>query len=181
MYYDLFFEDQIAIFKMSLQDVKNIMTAQYFVSQSKRPVDRISPRADIERITQMLETGGENMDVQVSLSLRNVQNIFQFIVNTRKPYASTAQEYIALNDMKTPWDNIIIEISENNGKFQADDIERITEMCRQYFAFCDATFPADERFPDTSPFQHKGNEKAEGQMHFTNKNFTWHIEESGHF
>lgn len=181
LYYGLFFDDQIAIFKMSSQDVKNIMTAQYFVSKSKRPVDRISPRADIERITQMLENGGENMDVQVSQSLRNVQNIFQFIVNTRNPYARTAQEYIALNDMKTPWDNIIIEISENNGNFQTEYIERITEICRQYYAFCDETFPEDERFPDTSPFQHKGNEKAEGQMHFTDKNFTWHIEESGHF
>ena len=30
-------------------------------------------------------------------------------------------------------------------------------------------------------FKHKGNEKAEEQMHFTDKNFTWHIEESGHF
>ena len=60
--------------------------------------------------------------------------------------------FVFYNDMKTLWDNIIIEISENNGNFQDDYIERIIELCRQYFAFCDATFPEDEKFPDASPF-----------------------------
>lgn len=65
--------------------------------------------------------------------------------------------------------------------FQEQHIERLRHICRRYFEFCDVQFPVTDRVPDTSPFQHRGNDKAEGQMHFTDKNFTWHIEESGHF
>ena len=176
IYYGLFFDDQIAIFSMSSKEMKDIMTAQYFVSKSKT----ISPKTDISKTLEMIETDDVEDDV-VYQSLIEVQNKFQYIVDTRNPYAGAAQEYVANHNMKEPWDNIIFEIEDNNRMFQEQHIERLRDICRRYFEFCDAQFPVTERVPDTSPFQHRGNDKAEGQMHFTEKNFTWHIEESGHF
>lgn len=176
IYYGLFFDNQIAIFSMTSQELKDIMTAQYFVSKSRR----ISPKTDVGKTSEMLEFDGIEDDVVYQL-LIEVQKKFQYIVNTRNPYAETAQKYIVTNNMKEPWDNIILEVEENNRLFQEKHIERIKDICRRYFEFCDAQFPITERVPDISPFQHRGNDKAEGQMHFTDKNFTWHIKESGHF
>lgn len=42
-------------------------------------------------------------------------------------------------------------------------------------------FEETGKFPNISPFQHRGNDKAEGQMHINNENVKWHIEESGFF
>lgn len=176
LYYGLFFEDQIAIFSMTSDEVKEIMTAQYFVSQSKS----ISPQKDIKKTAEIIETD-EFEDDEVYQSLIDVQGRFQYIVETGNPYAGTAKEYIVNNNMKKTWDHIILEIEENNRMFQEQHIDRIREICREYFEFCNNHFPVNERVPDISPFQHRGNDKAEGQMHFTDRNFTWHLEESGHF
>ncbi len=39
----------------------------------------------------------------------------------------------------------------------------------------------DYSFPNVSPFQHRGNSKAEGHMHLNSDNIQWHIKESGFF
>lgn len=173
MYYGLFFEDQIAIFLISSDELKDRMTAQFFVSPQK------SPKPCVEKTVEFV-LNNPNSARKIKDSVIKVKSKLQEIAETNNRYADTAKEYIASNSMITPWQNMIIDL-ETSGLSAAHQGDRLLNICREYLNFCEEEFAVTGNFPNISPFQHRGNDKAEGQMHINNLNLRWHIEESGFF
>ncbi len=173
IYYGIFFENQIAVFSMSSQDMKNIMTAQFFISDKK------SPKPKVEK-TMVIASSNTKSTKIVSDSISSVQKKFNDILKTDNKYADKAKEYLHSGDLIKPWHDIAIEI-KNNGWLPSKQSDQLRTICTAYLDFCKREFSKTGRFPNVSPFQHRGNSKAEGQMHLNSDNIQWHIDESGFF
>lgn len=173
LYYGLFFEDQIAIFSMSSEEIKDIMTAQFFISSIKSPKPSVDKA--IELVKKFPKGKGE-----IPKTIDKIRGKLLDIESSSNQYAEKAKDYIVKNDMIDPWNSLIFDI-ETNGFSLEQQLERIQLISTQYVKFCHDEFGKTGRFPDVSPFQHRGNDKAEGQMHINNENLRWHIEKSGFF
>jgi len=173
LYYGLFFEDQIAIFSMSSEELKDIMTAQFFISPQK------SPKPSVDKSIDLIVNFPRRKS-EIKKTVGKAKEKLQAIENSNNQYAEDAKSFIVENDMLEPWNSVICDI-ELNGLTSENQLERILNIGNQYVAFCQEKFSDTGRFPNISPFQHRGNDKAEGQMHINNENLKWHIEESGFF
>lgn len=173
LYYGLFFEDQIAIFSMTSEEMKNIMTAQFFISPQK------SPKPSVDKVIELI-TNFPGRKRAIMKSIEKVRSKLQDIEYSRNQYAIQARKYIEYNNMIEPWNHVVLDI-KSNGLIDKQQIKRILGISEKYLNFCDKTFAEIGQFPNISPVQHLGNEKAEGQMHINNENLEWHIEESGFF
>ena len=154
LYYGLFFEDQIAIFSMTSEEMKNIMTAQFFISLQK------SPKTSVDKTIDLV-TNYPECKSKITESIEKVKKKLQNIEYSTNQYAVDAQKYIEINNMIEPWSNVLIDI-ELNGLTNEQQLERILAISNHYLHFCNETFAETGRFPNISPFQHRGNEKAEG-------------------
>lgn len=173
IYYGVFFEDQIAIFSMSKQDVKDRMTAQFFISKKK------SPKPNVDK-TKDLVKNHPNCRAEIRNSVAKVNKKLAEIKSTDNEYAEDAKRILSASAFTKQWQNINVEI-EKTGWTKERYQKRLLDICDSYLTFCDREFAVAGKFKDISPFQHRGNSKAEGQMHLSSENFDWHIHESGFF
>lgn len=167
LYYGVFFDDQIAVFKMDSDKFKNMMTAQYMVGylSPKKKIEKLKAIADgkatkerkdcIDKIVGKFD----KISKESNKYLIEVQNNF-----TNKNYL---QRFIAL---QSKYANIPDDCS--------DDIKL---LCDDYLDYVKNLFPKDVQCDSLSVKQHDGNDKAEGQMHIKNTNFDWHLYTSNNF
>ena len=172
LYFGVFFEEQIAIFSMTQQEVKDCMTESFLVSKKK------SPKPNVNNTVEYV-INNPNAKKKITDSLQKVKGKIQNIIDTDNDYADAAKQIVQENAMMEPWDRVLLDI-ERNGWSSSSQGERVLGFCKEYLEVCEREFRNAEKM-DCSPFQHKGNNKAEGQMHIKNDNIKWYIEESGFF
>lgn len=172
LYYGLFFEDRIAIFKMNSEDivvfftftpsVRKLEQAKRKLREAKCKIDNPSGGKRSEKyILKRLEDDIPTLLSQVHENLRKIKDY------KSKSYA-VAKSIIEEEDLLKLISKTIKYISDSSKK-----LSRRISRCEQLLEILDENLGIDV-IPDSSAKQHLKSD-GEGQFHIKNTNFGWHL------
>lgn len=175
LYYGLFFEDVIAIFKMTSEDMRSFYLAKHFSSTAKK-LEKANQK--LHEVKNKLQTSSGGRATEKYVVKRIEEDIPQLLVqiydnlkkigNSKSQSHSLARNIIIENDLLKGVSKTIKYITDSSKK-----ISRRIEKCEQLIDKLDDIIVL-ESIPNSSTKQHLKSD-GEGQFHIKNTNFEWHV------
>ena len=175
LYYGLFFEDRIAVFKMSSEDMFVFYTAKHFSSARKK-----LEKADVklEEVRNRIQNSSKGKATENYIRKRMEEKIPELLneiyVNLKKIKNSDSKTYsIAKRIIEE--EELLKHISKTI-KYISDTskiLSRRIAKCERLIDLLDEIL-VHESIPDSSAKQHLKSD-GEGQFHIKNTNLEWHL------
>ncbi len=172
LYYGLFFEDKIAVFMISSDEVKHsfLLTelAKYIAKMHKidKIIEEIVPRLDSSKKIDENYVEGRVF----KKNNNNIPNLLEEAYNELKVIDNDeAKEFIKKEKLKEKTEKILEEYSENKSQ-KKQNVNKAKKFCDYMISNY-----GERMIPNSSSKQHKGN-VGEGQFHINNENINWHLD-----
>ena len=175
LYYGLFFEDRVAVFKMSSDDMFEFYTAKHFSSVGKR-LEKVDEKLQevIERIQNSPDGKATENYIRKRLE-EKIPELLTEICETLKKIKNSDSKTYSLAKRIIEEEQLLKHISKTV-KYISDDSKTVSKRirkCEQLVNSLDAILVLDS-IPDSSTKQHLKSD-GEGQFHIKNTNLEWHL------
>lgn len=177
LYYGLFFEDQIALFMITSQDLKKFFVTKRFkeyenkLMKINKTLKEIKTRLesdkdkDILYIKRRLEGKIKESIPELLIQLREA---LEKINSEQDEEPDEAKKIIEKNSLLDDITGTIVFIEDKDNDLNLR-YKKVLEMYEKGMSVIE-----QKRFPNLSTKQHRGN-NGEGQFHITNMNIKWHL------
>lgn len=175
LYYGLFFEDRIAIFKMKSDDMVVFFTSKYF-SSSVRKITQVAKK--LNEVKCKVDTAVSNKRSEKYIFKRLESDIpiliSQIYDDLKKIMDSKSKSYAVAKQIITEAD--LLKVITKTKKYISDSSKSVSRRiikCNQLLEILNEKLVIDA-IPDSSAKQHLKSD-GEGQFHIKNTNFDWHL------
>lgn len=175
LYYGLFFEDRIAVFKMAAEDIRSFYSAKHFSGAVKKLVKAKQKLLEVKNRMQTSSSGRvtekyvvKRIEKDIPLLFMQIHDNLKKIKNSKSQSYSLAKDIVTGNDLLKGILKTVKYITDSSKK-----LSRRIDKCEQLIAKLDEILVLDS-IPNSSTKQHLKSD-GEGQFHIKNTNFEWHL------
>jgi len=175
LYYGLFLEDRIAVFKVPSDDLKAAFKWVPFHPITDKTTKILSDLNDFEA------SSSTSLPKKIFVELTKIQNILTKIQLKSGDVYLAPKAFIADNNLIQLCEDFFVALEDATLK---SDIITITKTFCNTLEEIFAPMPQKndiQRIPKLSIGQHKKNDSGEGQFHITQDTINWHLNTSRYF